>query len=118
MPKAPIIADSAEPKSIAELQGHQLNVIPCEKGAKASTSPVARHAFSLSRARSSRLVYNVAIPSERGAIEAVMAVLPNGKGAVVKVKSMLVERVYRGLKMKPGNVLAGARSRSKKPAAP
>lgn len=32
LPKAPIVADSAEPKSIAELQGHRLNVIPCEKG--------------------------------------------------------------------------------------
>lgn len=33
LPKAPIVADSAEPKSIAELQAHGLNVIPCEKGA-------------------------------------------------------------------------------------
>jgi len=33
MPKAPIVADSAEPKSIAELQQQGLNVIPCEKGA-------------------------------------------------------------------------------------
>ena len=33
MPKAPIVADSAEPKSIAELQDKKLNVIPCEKGA-------------------------------------------------------------------------------------
>jgi phage terminase large subunit len=32
-PKAPIIADSAEPKSISELQGAGLNVIPCVKGA-------------------------------------------------------------------------------------
>jgi phage terminase large subunit len=31
-PQAPIAADSAEPKSIAELQGNGLNVIPCEKG--------------------------------------------------------------------------------------
>ena len=29
---APIVADSAEPKSIAELLGYGLNVIPCEKG--------------------------------------------------------------------------------------
>jgi phage terminase large subunit len=29
---APVIADSAEPKSIAELRAHGLNVIPCEKG--------------------------------------------------------------------------------------
>jgi phage terminase large subunit len=33
LPKAPIIADSAEPKSIAELQAAGLTVIPCEKGA-------------------------------------------------------------------------------------
>jgi phage terminase large subunit len=33
LPKAPIVADSAEPKSIAELQQHGLNVIPCDKGA-------------------------------------------------------------------------------------
>ncbi len=32
LPKAPIIADSAEPKSIEELKRHGLNVIPCEKG--------------------------------------------------------------------------------------
>lgn len=31
-PSAPIVADSAEPKSIAELQGYGLNVMPCEKG--------------------------------------------------------------------------------------
>lgn len=33
LPKAPIVADNAEPKSIAELQAAGLNVIPCEKGA-------------------------------------------------------------------------------------
>ena len=33
LPKAPIIADSAEPKSIAELQAAGLNVVPCTKGA-------------------------------------------------------------------------------------
>jgi phage terminase large subunit len=32
LPKAPIIADSAEPKSIADLQQHGITVIPCEKG--------------------------------------------------------------------------------------
>ncbi|MBX3498116.1 MAG: phage terminase large subunit [Alphaproteobacteria bacterium] len=32
-PNAPIAADSAEPKSIAEMQTYGLNVIPCEKGA-------------------------------------------------------------------------------------
>ena len=29
---APVVANSAEPKSIAELQGYGLNVMPCEKG--------------------------------------------------------------------------------------
>jgi phage terminase large subunit len=33
LPKAPIIVDSAEPKSIAELQAAGLNVVPCTKGA-------------------------------------------------------------------------------------
>lgn len=32
LPKAPVVADSAENKSIAELQRDGLNVIPCEKG--------------------------------------------------------------------------------------
>jgi phage terminase large subunit len=32
LPKAPVVADSAEPKSIAELQTYGLNVVPCEKG--------------------------------------------------------------------------------------
>jgi phage terminase large subunit len=31
-PSAPVVADSAEPKSIAELKARGLNVIPCEKG--------------------------------------------------------------------------------------
>jgi phage terminase large subunit len=31
-PSAPIVADSAEPKSITDMQSHTLNVIPCEKG--------------------------------------------------------------------------------------
>ena len=32
LPKAPIIADSAEPKSIAELKKYGLAILPCEKG--------------------------------------------------------------------------------------
>lgn len=32
LPKAPVVADNAENKSIAELQSKGLNVIPCEKG--------------------------------------------------------------------------------------
>lgn len=32
LPKAPVVADSAEPKSIAEIAQHGISVIPCEKG--------------------------------------------------------------------------------------
>ena len=32
LPKAPIVADSAEPKSIEELRRHKLNIIPAQKG--------------------------------------------------------------------------------------
>ena len=56
-------------------------------------------------------VYNVALPDERKAIEAVKRALPTAKGAIVKVKSQIVERVYKALKMKPGDVLEGAKRR-------
>jgi phage terminase large subunit len=46
LPKAPIIADNAEPKSIAELQAAGLNVIPCEKGAD-SVNHGIKHVQSL-----------------------------------------------------------------------
>lgn len=32
LPKAPVVADNAEPKSIAELQADGINIMPCEKG--------------------------------------------------------------------------------------
>ena len=58
-------------------------------------------------------VYNVAIASEREAINAVKDVLPEAKGAIIKVKSELSERVYKALKMKSGDVLAGAQPQRK-----
>jgi hypothetical protein len=58
-------------------------------------------------------VYNVAIPDERQAIDAVKRVLPEAKGTIVKVKSELLERVYKALKMRPGDVLVGGRRREK-----
>jgi hypothetical protein len=54
-------------------------------------------------------VYNVAIPDERQAIDAVKRVLPVAKDTIVKVKSELLERVYKSLKMRPGDVMVGAR---------
>jgi phage terminase large subunit len=50
----PFVADSAEPKSIAELQTHGLNVIPCEKG-KESVRFGIKHVqgFKVSYTRSS-----------------------------------------------------------------
>jgi hypothetical protein len=50
---------------------------------------------------SSPQVYNVAIPDERQAIDAVKRVLPVAKDTIVKVKSELLERVYKSLKMRP-----------------
>ena len=35
--------------------------------------------------------------------------LSGAKDAIIKVKSELVERTYKGLKMKPGDVMIGAR---------
>jgi hypothetical protein len=58
-------------------------------------------------------LYNVAIPDERQAIDAVKRVLPEAKGTIVKVKSELLERVYKALKMRPGDVLVGGRRREK-----
>jgi len=59
-------------------------------------------------------VYNVAISSERAAIEAVKKVLDEPEGVVVKVKSELVARTYKALHMKPGDVMLGARRRKAK----
>jgi len=61
-------------------------------------------------------IYNVALPNEREAIEAVRLVLSDTKDTIIKVKSELVERTYRGLKMRPGDVMIGARRCRKKPA--
>jgi hypothetical protein len=47
-------------------------------------------------------VYNVAIPDANQAIDAVRRVLPEAKGTIVKVKSELLERVYKALNMRPG----------------
>ena len=60
-------------------------------------------------------VYNVALANEREAIDAVKQVLSDTKDTIIKVKSELVERIYKGLKMKPGDVMLGARRCSKKP---
>jgi hypothetical protein len=54
-------------------------------------------------------VYNVAIPEERLAVEAVKRVLRDRDGAVVKVKAKLTKQLYIALKMKPGDVMLGAR---------
>ena len=40
------------------------------------------------------------------------------KDTIIKVKSELVERTYKGLKMKPGDVMLGARRCRKKPSEP
>ena len=50
------------------------------------------------------------------AIDAVKRVLPEAKGTIVKVKSELLERVYKALKMRPGDVLVGGRRREKQKA--
>jgi len=60
------------------------------------------------------LVYNVAIPEEQRAIEAVRDVLEDAKGAVLKVKAELTERVYRALRLQPGQVMSGAHPRRKR----
>jgi hypothetical protein len=60
-------------------------------------------------------IYNVAIVDERRAVEAVKNVLHDHKGAVVKVKSKLTKRLFEALKMKPGDVMAGAQPRKKRP---
>jgi len=54
-------------------------------------------------------VYNVAIREERLAVEAVKRVLCDHDRAIVKVKSKLTKQLYIALKMKPGDVMLGAR---------
>ena len=59
-------------------------------------------------------VYNVAVANEREATDAVKRMLSDTKDTIIKVKSELVERTYKGLKMKPGDVMVGARRCRKK----
>jgi hypothetical protein len=54
-------------------------------------------------------VYNVAIPEERLAVEAVRHIVPSK--AIVKVKSKLTKQLCDALKMKAGDVMLGARKR-------
>jgi hypothetical protein len=54
-------------------------------------------------------VYNVAIPDANQAIDAVKRMLPEAKGTIVKVKSELLERIYKALSMRPGDVFVGGR---------
>lgn len=59
-------------------------------------------------------VYNVAIANGPDAIDAVRRVLPDPKGAVLKVKSQITKHFYDGLRMKPGDVLKGAQPARKR----
>ena len=62
-------------------------------------------------------VYNVAIREEPLAVMAVKRVLHDPEDAIIKVKSKLTKQLYIGLKMKPGDVMLGARrKRPKTPA--
>jgi hypothetical protein len=54
-------------------------------------------------------VYNVAIREERLAIEAVRRVVQDRENSIIKVKSKLTKPLYQALKMKPGDVMLGAR---------
>ena len=65
-------------------------------------------------------IYNVAVREERLAIEAVRRVLENPDKAIVKVKSKLTKQLFEALKMKPGDVMLGARKkrRATSPSAP
>jgi len=53
-------------------------------------------------------VYNVAIPDEREAIEAVRRTLEDAERAVIKVKCELTERIFEGLRLRLGDVMSGA----------
>jgi hypothetical protein len=54
-------------------------------------------------------IYNVAIAEEHEAVEAVKGTLDSAGRVVIKVKSELTERVFRALRLKPGDVMSGAR---------
>jgi hypothetical protein len=60
-------------------------------------------------------IYNVGIADEHQAVDAVRGVLENPKGAVIKVKAELVERVFKALRLQSGQVLFGAQHRKKRP---
>jgi hypothetical protein len=60
-------------------------------------------------------IYNVGIADEHQAVHAVRGILENPKGAVVKVKAELLERVFKALRIQPGQVLLGAQPRKKRP---
>jgi hypothetical protein len=61
------------------------------------------------------VVYNVAILDERLAVGAVRRILPHSTGSIVKVKSKLTQRLFKALRMKPGDVMVGAKPRRKPP---
>ena len=60
-------------------------------------------------------VYNVAIREERLAVEAVKRVLRDRDDAIVKIKAKLTKQLYIALKMKPGDVMLGARRKRPTP---
>jgi hypothetical protein len=55
-------------------------------------------------------VYNVALADDQEAMAAVKRTLQDGAGAVLKVKSELTAKVFKALRMKPGDVLVGPHS--------
>ena len=57
-------------------------------------------------------VYNVAIREERLAIDAVKRLVDDPQNAVIKVKSKLTKPLFDALKMKPGDVMVGARKKN------
>lgn len=66
LPKAPIVADSAEPKSIAELQQHGLTVIPCERARTASISASSTCRACASATRAHRRTFTASTRTMRG----------------------------------------------------
>jgi hypothetical protein len=60
-------------------------------------------------------VYNVAIADGQEAIEAVKRVLEDRDVALLKLKGELTAKLYKALRMNPGDVLSGAQPRKKRP---
>lgn len=58
-------------------------------------------------------VYNVAIPEERLATEAVKRVVPEGEHPIIKIRSKLTKQLYEALRMQPGDVMLGARKKAR-----